>query len=325
MKKVIISHGDGDGICACAIAFQALDKNAEVYFIQPYNLHSLLWKLIESGEIDNVDEIFIIDLAYSEKTGKCIDEILHRTSGKCSITYIDHHKTSLEIKDKHPSVGGMININFSSSELCSYYFNKLGFLAKIGSASDKITMLSKLDTLYEEVEMLRKAIAVGGSDDDFKKGIMKKLSEGKMPSEIEEIEERANNCDEKRNMLLKDIWNNIVYEDKNIIIFNMIGINIKGHAGSIASSIAIEKKKMVFIIYGSRRTIITCRSHYSIPINVGDFLYKYLSGGGHENAGSASYNGENIKELIKKIPEWFYNEIELYEKEDKTGGKYEEM
>ena len=305
-KRLIISHGDGDGICACAIAYKALDENAVVVFSQPFDLHFMLGNLLYSGKIHEFHEMYIIDLACSEKTKKFLEEI--ETKTKCSICFIDHHKISLSIKGRYR---GIINTEFSASTLTAHYFNMLTHLSKIGSASDKITMLSKLDDFYEEVELLRKAIAINGNDDKFRFEIMKELASGKRPSEIKQLVEKAITCEEERGRYMKDVLSKIVYKDDYIMIINANGMDIRGHAGSIASSIAIKENKMVFLIYGMKKTVITGRSHHKIKVDVGEFMRKYFKGGGHKNAGSALIQGD-VDKIIIKIPEWFKRELSLY-------------
>ena len=314
--KLIISHGDGDGICACAIAYHALKEDAVVLFAQPFDLHLLLKNMIEKGEIHKFREIYIIDIAYTKKTKKMLEKVLECHSPKPYIYWIDHHKSSLKVEEDFPQFKCVVDNNYSASELCAFYFDQLTPLARIGSASDKITMLSRIDDMYDDVESLRMALAVAGVDDVFRFKIMKKLSRGQMPSEIPELTEKAKICDDERKKFLKLAWDRIVYEDDDLIIINANGENIQGHAGSIASDIAIKKSKMVFLVYGMHKTIVTGRSHRRIKINVGEFMRKHMSGGGHKNAGSSAFYGD-VDDLIKQLPKWFYEECELV----KNGGE----
>jgi len=312
-RRLIISHGDGDGVCACAIAYRALKEDVIVLFAQPFNLHLLLNKMMESGEIYDFREIYIIDIAYSKKTKKMLKKLLECHSPKPYVYWIDHHKSSLKVEDDFPQFKCVVNNDYSASELCAFYFDQLTPLARIGSASDKMTMLSRMDDMYDDVESLRMALAVVGVDDVFRFKIMRKLSRGMMPSEIPEIAEKAKICDDERKKFLELAWNSIAYEDDDLIIVDAHGKNIQGHAGSVASEIAISKGKMVFLIYGVDKTVITGRSHKRIEVNIGDFMRKYLSGGGHKNAGSSTFYGD-IKGLIEQLPKWFHGECELIRK-----------
>jgi len=309
-ENLIISHGDGDGLCACAITYRALGGDADVYFAQPFDLHKLLKKLMDDGTIYRYHEIYIVDIAYTKKTKAILKKLVNKAKPRNYIYYIDHHKSSIPIEDDIPQCRSVINTNFSASELCAFYFSQLTLLARIGSASDKITMLSKIDALYAEVETLRKALAVVGIDDEFRMRVMKRLSQGKMPTEIGEVVDKAKICDSEREGYMDIAWNSIVYEDDNVVIINANGHDMQGHAGSIASEISIHKKKMAFLIYGKDKTIVTGRSHNRIEVDVGEFMRKYLSGGGHKNAGSSTFYG-HIDDLIDCLPKWFNKEMEL--------------
>jgi len=302
MKNLIISHGDGDGVCACAICYQALDKNAIILFAQPFNIEHRFEELFRNGELPSFDNIYIIDIAYNGNIEAYLEYL--RGSNK-RVIYIDHHFQSLTIKGRYE---GVIDTNYSASTLTAYYFHVLTPLEKIGSACDKTIMLAKLDPLYEEAETLRKALAYEPDDDIFRLKLVKELADGKMPSEIEEVIERGNKCEEERNMLYELALKNIEYEDERVIIVNMKPMDLVGRAGSIASRMAIENKKAVFLIYGNSKTIITARSHRDLDINIGKIMHKYYNGGGHKYAGSGNIGNDNdIGRLIKEIPRIVWN------------------
>lgn len=302
MNNLIISHGDGDGVCACAICYQALNKNALILFAQPFNIINMFKEMFETGEILSFDNIYIIDIAYNGDMEKYL-EYLNEYNKR--IIYIDHHPQSLIIKERYE---GIIDTKYSSSKLTAHYFNILTPLERIGSACDKTLMLAKLDHLYEEAEILRKALVYEPDDDVFRLKVAKELADGKMPSEIEEVIKRGNKCEEERNMLYELALKKIVYEDEKIIIVNMKSKDLIGRAGSIASKMAIENRKAVFLIYGNSKTIITGRSHRDIDINIGKIMHKYFNGGGHKHAGSGNMGYEcDVDKLIKEIPKIVHN------------------
>lgn len=302
MKNLIISHGDGDGVCACAICYKALDKNAVILFAQPFNIVHKFDELFRTGELSSFDNIYIIDIAYN-KDGEAYLEYLKGCNKR--VIYIDHHFQSLSIKGKYE---GIIDTRYSSSKLTAHYFNMLTPLETIGSACDKILMLAKIDALYEEAETLRKALVYEPDDDIFRLKVVKLLADGKMPSEIDEVVERGNKCEEERNMLYDLALKRVAYEDEKIIIVNMKPMDLSGRAGSIASKMAIENKKAVFLIYGNSKTIITGRSHRDVDINIGKIMHKYYNGGGHRYAGSGNIGyDDNVARLIKEIPRIVWN------------------
>ena len=61
--SLIISHGDGDGVCAAAIAFKA--KPSKIVFAHTPSLPRLLGKILL--QINQIKELIIIDIAVDER------------------------------------------------------------------------------------------------------------------------------------------------------------------------------------------------------------------------------------------------------------------
>lgn len=303
MSNLIISHGDGDGICACAICYRALKKDAIILFAQPFNIELVFKKLSDNNELHSFDNFYIVDVGYNNNIKKYLDEL---KNNKKKITYIDHHPQSLVIKKIYK---GIINTDYSSSTLTAHYFHILTPLEKIGSACDKTILLSKIDPLYKEAEILRKALIYDVNDDIFRLKVVKELADGKLPSEIDEVLEREGKSDDKNNTLYNLAINNIKYEDEKIIIIDLKPIELFGMAGNIASRIAIENMKAVFLIYGNNRTIITARCHRGMDINIGLIMQKYYNGGGHKYAGSGTASVDiEVEKLIDDIKKIIWSE-----------------
>lgn len=301
MKNVLIfTHGDGDGICAGAITHRALIGKKVNYitiiFTQPFDFHHKLNDLISNGDAEQFDTIFILDLAYKSN----IEPHLATLERSKQIIYIDHHTNSLDIQNRYD---GVINVEYSTSMLCSHYFNVLTPLAKLGSVCDKKLMLVRDDRILKEAELLRKALTCDVTDDDFRNDVLLFLSYGElMPSEMPEIIDRARRSDEERDRLLEIAQKNIAYRDDNLTIINLRGIDLSGHAGNIASHFAIENRGTAFIIYGEAKTIITGRSHKDVyKLHIGNMMRNY-GGGGHRTAGSGNIkNNEDPALVIEKI------------------------
>lgn len=297
--NLIISHGDGDGICASAVAYRYL-KNANICFAQPFSFKFLLNKLYKEGELSNYNQLLILDIAYSKNVLKYLKKFKKKYG---MVIYIDHHPQSLKIKD---IFGGIIDVGHSTTYLVAKYFcvdDKK--LITLGEASDKLITLSQNDVLFNEVVLLNKSITCDVNDDIFRIFLIKKLAEGKMPSELNEVIEKAKECDKKNEEAFKNIHDKIVYENDKIVIINVSDIekNIySGRVGLITSKLAIEKKKIAFFVFkNGDETVITARKHNEINVNLGEIMKKYFNGGGHENAGSGHVKWSVNKTIAKII------------------------
>jgi len=297
MSNLIISHGDGDGVCACAICYNAFGKDAIILFAQPFSITYKMSELFKNNKLQSFDTICIVDISFNTN----IDEYLKKLKKQNKrVIYIDHHFQSTMIEGVYD---GIINTNYSSSTLTAHYFHMLTPLEKIGSACDKLLMLAKIDPLYREAELLRSALAYEPDDDIFRLRIVKALADGKMPSEIEELSERGKKCEEDRDRLYEIALKKIVYEDDKVMVIDMKPQDLVGRAGSITSKIAIENKKAVFLIYGNSKTIITARCHRDVDINIGKIMHECYNGGGHKYAGSGNTKNYDIDAIVSQIRE----------------------
>ena len=306
-RNLIYTHGDGDGICAGAIAHQFLTKRCEmvdVVFSQPFDLNIILEQMTNNGNINNYDAVFFIDLAFKPE----IEPYLEALRQRVEVTYIDHHVESLAIQGRFK---GVISTDYSASMLCSHYFNILTPLGKLGSVCDKKLMVTKDDDIFEEAELLRKSITCDVHDDAFRRDVLLFLSYTEcLPSEFSDILNRAEKSDDDRNKIMEMADKNILYGDDTLTIIDLHGVDLLGHAGSVASHYAIDKKGVAFVLYGEEKTVITGRSHKGLNhLHIGSMMKKY-NGGGHMNAGSGVVEkDEDTKALALQLKETVYEII----------------
>lgn len=296
--ELIVSHGDGDGICACSITYMNLIEPV-VIFAQPFNISDRLFRAYVDGILDDIEEIYILDIAFSDE----LEKVLERIDKK--VTYIDHHSTSKKAVEKY---GGIYHSDFSASQLASYYFRFPHYLAIMGAICDKTLLVTKKFHLFNEAELLSKSLVYDVYDDVFRLNLVKNLVEGKKPSEIQEVIERAKKSDEKRKELHELSKNRIIFENHDFLVIDMRDKkDVFGYVGKIATDLCIEKQKTVFVVYDLKnedKTIITGRAYReNNSIHIGKIMERY-GGGGHRFAGSGYINKKmSLERLIDELIE----------------------
>lgn len=105
MNYVIIHHTDADGFCAAALI-----KNEYVTFVDKCTLYPYNYKGPVDVNIEKGDKVFFVDVSLNqfvlEKIDKCIDN-------ECDVTFIDHHKNSVEYFSEHPEYNDYIHILYA--------------------------------------------------------------------------------------------------------------------------------------------------------------------------------------------------------------------
>ena len=289
-KHIIITHIDGDGICAAALCIQGLQqrnisqKNIKTIFTQPYKLHDLLEILISEHNVSKI-HVYILDLASK-------NNILPLLQQFKTTVYIDHHPFSSQLKG---SVKGIIDQYRSCSQLVVDYF-KLDYtpLVTLGSACDKILLIHKSDPMWNETELLRTALMFNIDDHSFRHKLVNQLVTGKLPSQIKEVEDYSFENNQRIKHFIELANKNIIVDNDVCTISHMGTENAKGYGGIVATKLAINKVKPVFILFKDDRDdviVITSRSHRNNPIDLSIVMNKF-SGGGHAMAAGGVMVGD---------------------------------
>ena len=281
-KHIIITHIDGDGICAAALCIQGLQqrnisqKNIKTIFTQPYKLHDLLEILISEHNVSKI-HVYILDLSSK-------NNILSLLQQFKTAVYIDHHPLSSQLQD---SVDGIIDQYRSCSQLVIDYFDiDYSPLVTLGSACDKLLLIHKSDPMWNETELLRTSLMFNIDDHSFRHKLVNQLVTGKLPSQIKEVEDYSVENDRRINHFIKLAKKNIIVDNDMCIITHMGPENAKGYGGIVATRLAINKVKPVFILFHDDRDdliVITSRSHRNNTIDLSLIMNKF-SGGGHAMA-----------------------------------------
>lgn len=299
-KHVIITHIDGDGICAAALCIQGLQqrnihqKNIKTIFTQPYRLHDLLRVLISEHDVSKL-HIYILDLA-SKK------DILPLLQQFKTAVYIDHHPLSFQLRD---NVEGLVDQYRSCSQLVVDYF-KMAYspLVTLGSACDKLLLIHKSDPMWKETELLRTALMFNIDDHSFRHILVNQLITGKLPSQIKEVKDYSNENHQRINHFIELANKNIIIDNDTCVIAHMGPENAKGYGGIVATKLAINKVKPVFILFKDDREdliVITSRSHRNNNIDLSLVMDKFCGGGHAMAAGGVMVGDYTYEEVAARI------------------------
>ncbi|MBC7130723.1 DHH family phosphoesterase [Candidatus Bathyarchaeota archaeon] len=188
MATWIFTHGDGDGLCAGAIALAA-NRDAQVYFTHPFGLLEDL----ENASED--DKVIICDIALSEHKLPALIEKFSEIASKGTLIYIDHHPLP-ETFSKTNIPGTVLHRQASASELAYQFFqgsisNPMDRLAIIGAVADymdKTSVINKLlcnwdkRTVYFETGVLVQGIEGRKREYGFKRELITHLAASNPPS-----------------------------------------------------------------------------------------------------------------------------------------------
>jgi len=267
--------------------------------------------------INHENKVFILDIALSEKHLEELLKLIKNLSERgIEVTYIDHHPEPLSIKLKEFPMNIVHDENVSTSELTFKFFenildNDMSRVAIYGAISDYLDetpwvkkALEDWDkrTIYFEAGVLSQGLEGARKLYDFKRRVVKHLSENRLPSEMSELIIRAlmeTVSEEEMRLSIKDqakALENIAYV-----------INPKGSLTRAATYVKAYLRKPVGIAIETRRNIailsVRCSSR---KINLNVLLRRVAlefegSGGGHPLAAGARIPLEKLDMFLKKL------------------------
>jgi len=308
VNSIIFTHGDCDGICSGAIALCAL-KDAEIFFTSPVGLFDDL------GAVKHFENVVICDIAMDERFFHELCGRLDALSKRLNLTYIDHHPLPKGIERDwlHHDEGAC------ASELTYIFFENLldkdmrrvAMYGAIGDFCDGtprvINWLKDWDkrSLYFEAGVIIQGIEEARRDYDFKRQIVRSLSNDAIPS--------ANAC------LLEKAKTASGYEEdlrlrvkKRVKQMKNIGyvVDIDGYMSKAAIYAAAYGNALVGISAEHRADKrvydLSIRSRDKVDLN------KILrtvairhggSGGGHVHAGGARIPEKRLDEFLHDLDE----------------------
>jgi RecJ-like exonuclease len=310
MAVKIFSHGDADGICAASL-ITSVYPDCEIWITSPVGLLKDL-KETEAGDV------FICDVAISERDKKELFEEFARIREKGRITYIDHHPLPLGIMRADVPASRVITSSLKSTSELTYQMlqdnlpKTMDRVALFGAISDYCDetefVLRSLDiydkrTIYFEAGLLSQCLGAVKGDYPFKKEIIRHLAEGELPSEINEVVKMAIKATKKE-------WKLYNYVDKKVSIHNGIAVVSDVPQGLSPTKAA----KFAMGITGSRIGVstksrnkhvdVSVRKRRDFPLDLNRTLRNIAlrfngTGGGHPNAAGARIPQENLNNFIE--------------------------
>ncbi|HJH31774.1 MAG TPA: DHH family phosphoesterase [Methanosarcinaceae archaeon] len=199
--SIILTHGDSDGVCAGAIAKSAY-PDGHVYFTSPVNL------LKKLDFADGYKNIIICDIAVDERTCVQLYERLDELAQVSNVIYIDHHPLPQACWD---SEWLYHDLGPCASELTyrvledrlSSDMRRIAIYGAIGDFCDNTPLINEWchdwdkRGLYFQAGTLIQALTFVGRDYDFKRQLIKPLSNDMIPSGIRYLLEYAKDASEK--------------------------------------------------------------------------------------------------------------------------------
>lgn len=300
-EHIIITHIDGDGICAAALCMQGLQQrnisphNIKTIFTQPYKLYDLLETLTSEQDVSEL-HVYILDLSSKKNILSLVQQFK-------TAVYIDHHPLSLQLKDS--GLEGLIDQYRSCSQLVVDYFDMdYTPLVTLGTACDKLLLIHRSDPMWNEIELLRTALMFNNNNPGFRYNLIDKLIDGKLPSKIKEVEDYSIKNKQRIAHFINLANKNILIDNDKCIIAHTGAENSKGYGGIVATRLAINKVKPVFILSKDNREniiIITSRNHRNNTIDLSKVMNEF-GGGGHAMAAGGVMMGDcTYKDVAARI------------------------
>lgn len=122
----IFHHNDIDGHAAAALIYNVLDTDKQAEFIE-CNYSFPLMPVIET--IQSGEKIFIVDYSFTPDTYHELHSIIKKV-GTANVTWIDHHKSSMELQKMYPeltTIAGIRQTDISGAALTAMFIHSLTY------------------------------------------------------------------------------------------------------------------------------------------------------------------------------------------------------
>jgi len=309
MSTWIFTHGDGDGVCAGALALAA-NPDANVFFTHPYGL------LEDLQQAEEEDTVIICDIALSQLHLKNIIERFSELEQKGSLYYFDHHPLPSGLRPR--DLPGIIKhkIGSSASEIVYTFFkDKIGVLqsrvAIYGAISDYMDNTRTIQNLLEmwdkraiylDTGILVQSLPLIKREYDLKRSIVRELAVGKPPSLNSKLVDLAVEQSKREEEAIKEIKEKVKIEGEVAYVldypFPLGKTAIYARAiGGVHVGIAGETRKNVIdmSLRASGGVIDLNKVLREITPRLGG------SGGGHPQAAGARVPKDKFHLLISEL------------------------
>jgi len=296
-KCVILTHGDGDGVCSAALALSFLRSQCDVsvYFTHPTGLLHDLREFAPRGS-----SIVILDIAVNELHAEELVKSLEEYASGGLLVYIDHHPLPGNFRTPH----GVVWIHdtcCSASELTFRHLHERGLseeysrVALYGAICDYLDEtpwvrreLWRWDrrAVFLEAGIVSQGLEGARRDYEFKRAVVEHLSRNSLPSQMPELVERSlkqAELDEKLRIWVKE----------NLVISRQVAfvLNPPGSVGRAANYARIYSGVKVGIGVEERGDVYVM-SLRSTECDLNSILRRLsrklgIHGGGHPSAAGA--------------------------------------
>lgn len=300
---IILCHGDCDGMTSGAIALAA-NPGARIWLTRPIQLDDDLKKIKQK-----YDKVIITDIALNEKDYNEVFQEMKRLQKLGSeIIYIDHHPLPAGIKKRDiPATTTIHRQDACAAELTYLYFeDKLSWeykiLAAIGAVGDY-----EMDTLFAQEVMndydarsisFQAAIIVqalgeipGVDEMKMKRSIIERLALGVLPSELNDLVEKALRGSQVEKSVRKYVHKNAKHKKLIGYILDIpTGGGFKGKGALFAATATDKPVGVCGNSYGDNISMSLRRrdENYNLNIAVRNAAKEVGgSGGGHPSAAGA--------------------------------------
>jgi len=289
-KIVIIYHHDVDGLASSALVVRALGRSVEAFSHDPN----------EEFPMIEADEVFIVDIAITEKTWGSVQNI--RSS---KITWVDHHRPFAELSylkfpanvqivldPSSPSAVKLVQKYFSLNDEVSQKITDLGTKADMWQITPFVQDWMNLDTAYSYYQK-------------DKTILIEALSRGDFEISGERLEVLNAYLQEKEKAIKELLQNTFVKEVKGHLV--AVGLAPGILSGSESADIVLKATNSEIQIILKTQGWMSFRRAKTSSVNL-LALAKIWNGGGHEYASGA--------ELGKTVSEENFSAVasEIFEK-----------
>jgi len=306
----ILTHADGDGMCAGAIALRRF-PGARVFFTKPVSLYS---DLIETSD----RKVIICDIAINSSDADRLKSALSQKD----VYFFDHHplpKGTSKADIKKVCSLFVHQEKISASELIFRHYQKdlpremiwPAIYGAISDYSDETAFIRKnirswdKRALYFEVATLVMGIKNEHfSDYDTKRSIIATLSEGKNPTDVDGLVKSAKDA-VKREFQLYGFVKRAARSLENVgFVENIPFFGFRGAAALFASNVTGKPVGLCIHDKGNHTDITMRSSTGGVPLNKLAENAAVLAGGtggGHSDAAGARIPKGAIERFIKKL------------------------
>ncbi|MCD6508906.1 MAG: DHH family phosphoesterase [Thermoprotei archaeon] len=308
----IFAHGDGDGVTSAALALAAVGE-AEIFFTHPHGLYGDLRDNVKPG-----DDVIIVDIALNESHLESLIDIFSSISGKGEFIYIDHHPEPIGLgMDELPGIV-VHDISACAAELTFRFFeDKLPWeynrVALYGAIADYMAdtpfarrALEDWDMrlIYFEAGVLSQGLEGSRKMYDFKRHVVKHLSENRLPSALSELLVRALIESVSEEEMIQEIKKSLKVKGNVAYV-----LNPSGSVSRAATYVRALAKTRIGLAGEVRKdTIIMSLRTNDEKIDLNLMLRELsketpVEGGGHKRAAGARVPVKYFEEFIDRLNE----------------------